>query len=666
MAFSKRKNIGQTTNLLSAMVINGLSIAKGDSIDQNGGGVDIPAAIRNEVVGSTIGWRTVTGMTRAQGIIKIPLKNVIPAFSRVFRATLFVRITSRGTWPSNVVDGNAIFTAYGIRRPGFDFATCSWDIYKTSTNWDERGAKVGTDLTSQSVGSFQFTQADFDSMGSVGEMYKQIPLTSEIAYRIDRNEDSFIMLHVWSSAPPITGNRHIQMENPQGSNRGGQQHTYLEIEYVPPIVFHATQLTSGRPIDLSRVLDAESFESQFHVYGGFIDQGETGEVVKYAIRNTRTERIARRLVIEATRSMSNTPTANVANTGDAELRSVDTFNLTMDVGGSVTKLTPRGRWELRFTSATNYDVYFDENFSGVFSLVIANRAIGSDETVQFGGKDAIRIRADKWSGTPANLDKFNFETVSDTTSPSYPTDSKDMMFLIPPTIAGGDIADTAKKRSIKGTTQQTRASSYVVNDGGLDRTVVPLIDAETQGFSVGQKAVIFSGTQFEEVTIRQIYNTAAALPGSPPSGAGDGDAVMLEEETAQSYAAGSFFTTGLYINQLEKSDDTFVGATGAAQGQAIIPVSPAVSWAVNDEFTAVKLSSGQVQDMVVQANNGGSITASQNLTFALAAGDLLIRKVSGNWASFFFQGQVPDGALLGDRFAILRAYEARSSLKNIV
>lgn len=669
MAFAKRKQIGRTSNFFSLVVIAGKSIALGDDVNSIGSGATVAS---RQTTGTRIGvgWNENISKLRVHPYFRIPLQGVVPAMSRVFRATLNVCIADEGSWPANVVAAGVKMTAYGIRRPGLDETTFNFQIYKTGSNWDEFAGKVGTDLTSAALGEFTFTQADRDTLAAGGSnpppLFKAVDVTNEIAYRVERNEDARIMFHSWLTANG-SNDEFFELRNPNDASNQTLPNTYLDIEYVPPIVFHGVKSSSGRPIDLSNVLDAESFESQHHVYGGFIDLGEDGEVFKFALRNTRLERIARRIVIEATRSMANKPTPKPANTGTAVLRSVDCFNLTTDIGGAVTKLTPRGKWELRFVSATHFDVYFDNGFTGAYSLVIANRAIAVDNTIQFGGVDAIRIRAAKWSGVPANLDKINFETVSDTTSTSYPTDSKDMMFLIPPvTQPDGDGADTAKKRSIKGYTQQTRASSYVVSDGGQDRTVVPLLDAELAGFTAGQKAVIVSGTQSQEVTIRQVYNTAAALPAGAPPGAGAGDAVMLEEETDQSYAAGSFFTTGLYVSQLEKSDDTFVGAAGAASGQNVIPVSPAVNWEINDEFTAIKLSTGQVQDLVVQANNTASITASTNLTFSLAAGDLLVKKVDGNWASFFFQGSVPEGASLGDRLAILRAYEMRASLKNIV
>ena len=672
--FSKSKAIGQSANVLTVMMINGSALAKGDSSNRNGEAGNIPSTTtaNDNAVGMQVGWDVNTGTPlRKQPIIKIPLKDVIPAFSRILRATLFWRITAKGSWPSNVVDLGGNVTFYAIVRPGFDLSTCDYANYKTGGAWQEYGAKVGGDLGSDSLGLVQFTQSDYDLMAANAnlELEKQVPLTTWIQYSADRNQDAFIMGLIAGNY--TSGDHLFVMENPNDAGRAGKAHSYVLVEYVPPIVFHGSLSSSGRAIDLSRVLDADSFESIRHVYGGFIDQGETGDQFKYWIRNTRNERIARRIVLEATRSFASKPTANAANTGNAALRSVDCFDLTVNISNVITKLTPRGAWELRFTSATLYDVYFAADFAtnpdGTYnySVVVTGRSIASDETITVSSVDKIKIRAAKWSGTPVNSDKINFETVGDTTATTYLADSKDMMYLTPPTTVAGDTPDTAKRRSIKGRTQQTRVSSYVVVDGGLNRTVLCLGDANS-GFTVGGKAVVFDGTNHEEVTIRQIYNTAAALPGSPPAGAGTGDAIMLEEETANTYAAGSWFTTGLYVNQLDKSDDTFVNTAGAAAGQANIPITPAVTWITNDSFYVVSLSTGQVQELVVQTNNGSTITAASNLNFALVAGDLVIKKNATNGASFFFQGQVPDGANLGDRLSILRAYEARQSLKNII
>lgn len=671
MAFSKTKQIGKSSNFFNMLIIMGRSLALGDdgntlpTVGVNG---------QNRVTTGanySVGWDiNISPVMRSHPYIRIPLRNVVPAFSRVFRATMYLPIATRGAWPSGTVNAGKTVKFYGIRRPGFDESTFTFQIYKTGSNWDEYAGKIGTDLTSAELGSMTFTQADYDSMatgfGGTGGpvVWKAVDITSEVSYRVDRNEDAIIMGHIW--AFPGNIDEFFTIRNSTDATNQAFVNAYLDIEYVPPIVFHGCQAVSGRPIDLSKVLDVEPFESDRHVYGGFIDSGESGEVYKYALRNSRKERTARRIVIEATRSIANTPASNVLNSGNAKLRSVDTFDLTTDISGAITKLTPRGRWELRFISSTNYDVYFDEGFTGTYSLVIANRSMASDVTVQVSSKDAIRIRAAKFSGTPANTDKINFDTVGDTTPTSYPADSKDMMFLIPPTVAGGDIADTAQKRTIKGTTQQTRASSWEVSDGGSDRTVIALADAELQGFTVGQPCTVFAGTTSASSKIRQIYNTAASLPAGAPGGTGNGDAVMLEDDLGMSFAAGSFFTTGLYIASLATSDDTLVGAAGAAAGQNVIPVASAVNWATNDEFTVVHLATNQIQELVVQANNNSSITANANLQFALSAGDLIIKKVAGNWASFFFQGAVPDGAALGDRFSILRAYEARTSLKNIV
>lgn len=144
---------------------------------------------------------------------------------------------------------------------------------------------------------------------------------------------------------------------------------------------------------------------------------------------------------------------------------------------------------------------------------------------------------------------------------------------------------------------------------------------------------------------------------------------MLEEELSRSYASGAYFTPGVYIDSLAKSQDAYVGVGGAAAGQALINLSTAVDWAPSDVITVISLTgSGLSANYIVQANllSGSQIQLSTTLGFTLAEGDLVIKAVSTGTASFFMRGTVPDGAALGDRLALVRVYEARSSLQNIL
>lgn len=674
--FARRKFIGRTDvgRQMQFVAITGLSIGKGDTSDANGfstTGLNSPdrVSVANAPDDQIpVGWGysqdTIAGQRRDQLMIFLPLRDLVPAFSRVFQAVMWLELT-KGAWPGNVVNNNATVRFHGIRRPGFNFDEAKFSIFATGQLWNEYGGEVGTDLTTLEVGNLPFTQSDYDFLAADGNrrLFKSVDITTEFSYHTDRNEDFHLMGLVWT--PPNKLERNYFSID--AVTTAGTPHSYIEVVYVPPIVFHAAQIATGRPIDLSVVLDVASFESKYHVFGGYIDQGETGDWVKAWLRNARIDRIARRLVIEQTRSFASDPVRNPANSSAKTLRSVDCYQLTLDVTGATTALTPRGAWQIIATDPTHYDLYLQADFLGAFVQVATGRLFSADETIVIGGDNALRIRAAKWgTGTVALNDIWTFETVSDTTSPAYPTDSKSMMKIAPPTAFAGDSVDEGKKKPLLRTsTQRLRAASYEFDDSGTDRSVLLVGDTQLQNYEVGLPVYVFDGTGFEAAVIHAVKLTADALPTGAPGGE-TGDALVLEGELSRTYAAGAFVTSGLYMELLEKSQDTTVNTGGAAAGQNSIPVANSVLWAPGDQFAVVSMSTGQVQTLILLTNSVSSLQATTNLNFTLAAGDLVIKSVSNNAGSFFFQGAVPEGADLGDRFAILRAYEARSSLKNII
>jgi len=665
MAFARQLIIGQTStgSQIGQVETSGESLAKGDAADlrdEDGSASRFTGSLAH------VGFQANIGPTRHFLTIKIPLKGNLPAFSRVFQAFLNLSI-ERGSFPSGVVPGGTVkVSLYGIRRPGFDYATFEWDVYKTSTAWAEFGGKIGVDYTALEIGLFNFSQTDYDTLGSSGKMFKAIECAAEIQYHTDRNEDGYV-----TAMPAAVGWRvaavareYVFVENPASFTTS--PHHYLTIKYVPSLVLHSSLATSGRAIDLNGVLDKDSFESSKHIYLGFIDQGEIGDPVKYWIRNTRTDRVARRIILEATRSMATTPVANVANVGTKTLRSVDVYDLHQSAGVT-DELTPRGAWYCIATSSTQYSVYFQADFTGSYTIVASGKAFGSDEIISVSSVKKIRLRSAKWSAaTPTTNDRWDFETVGDTTDPNFSTDSKSMMDLIPPTsLFAGDSPDTSKSRPVTGKTQRLRGSTYNFDDSGTNRSVVMLADCET-GYSVNQWGYIFDGTGYEAVQIHAIKQTADALPTGAPGGE-VGDAVVTTTQLSRTYAAGAYFTTGLYIDSIAKASDTFVAVGGAAAGQNLINLTTAVDWSASDTVNAIHLDTGLVETYVIDANLGGlQIRVTSNLLSSLAAGDLVLKTVATNSASFFARGEVPEGASLGDRLAFLRVYEARSSLQNIV
>jgi hypothetical protein len=674
MSYARSKKIGQTPtdpNQLSTMAINGLAIQFGDSSDTVGGFTT--SARQNP--GSAITFGFDSNGWRQLPIIKIPTRGVIPAFSRVLRALLYMKAKNGNSFPSNTVPGGSVrLDLYGIHRT-LDTASVDYQNYSTSHPWGAFGGQTSVDLTAAKVASLDITQSLYDQANALAngtDMYQPaVDIRSEVQYCADRNIDTWLLGWLNANWPAGSGARQFGFRFQGGTVAG----PYLDILYVPPICLHASQITAGRPIDLGNVLDIISNDPQQQVYMGFIDQGESGDTVKYFVRNTRTDRVARRLVIEATRSFASRPRSELNSDATLpsakKLRSVDCYNL-HQTAGVTDELTPRGRWKLQASSSTLYDVYFDADFTGTYALVTSNKAFASDETITVSSVKKIKIRAAKWgAGAAAAGDKWYFDTVSDTTDPSFPTDSYDMMSLIPATTGDQDVADTAKKRRVRGApTQQLRASTYTATVSGSSRTIVPLTDTQLAGLAVGDKVVCFSGTTFEEAEVLAVYLSGATLPtgtGQPTGDDADGDAVALTTVLGASYTSDAFFTGGLYVDSLAKSEDITVDVAGAAAGQAVIPISAAVSWANGDNFTVLSLTTGQTQKLVKQSGGGASITAASNLLFALASGDPVVRENTTNFHSFFAQGAVPLTATLGDRLGYLRVYEARANtLANVV
>lgn len=686
MAFAKRLLLGQTTlgPQIAYYEIAGESIAKGDSSDR----LTNPGSEDNVYLATGAipwGWNRNLGLHRHEPGAFIPLRDIVPAFSRIFAAVLHVRIDTKGEWGGT--GGSTIpgvgyqdFAFYGVRRPGWDRLDYDFHYYDTSATlaWGEYGAQVGTDLTAAPAATLRFAQVDVDFINANPSipLFKTMDIKGEVQYCSDRNLD--VQLIALLSAPSANpGSRcYLTVRSPAvDGTELARPHSYLEVYYVPPIVLHGALVSAGRGIDLAKVLDKDSLESQYHLYMGFVDQGETGDPQKYWVRNTRLDRIAKRIVIECTRSFANVPVAKSTNTGSKALRSVDTYQLHLDNTGAVDELTPRGAWYVIFTDATHISLYFQANFTGSYVLQASGISIGADYTLIDTGvtpnRKLLKIRTAKWSGTAITNDRLDFDTASDTTSPTYPADSKAMMSFIPPTVLpAGDVADTAKEKPISGgATQRLRAGTYDYNDAGTTRSVVLLADTQIAGYVVDRPCYVFDGTGFQAVKIKQIFLTADALPTGAPGGE-VGDGLLLYEQLTRSYAAGAYLTPGLYVDTLAKSSDAFVNGS-AATAQALVDLQTPVDWLAGDVVTAISLSgasAGQAVQYIVQTTllSGARVQFTTNLSVALVDGDILVKQVTSNAASFFMRGTVPEGATLGDRLALVRTYEARSSLQNII
>jgi hypothetical protein len=683
MAFAKSKKIGRSPgspHLLVYTTINGTSIAQGDASDTVGNFSITERSTEpqmrvglgdDDIVTTTASWRMLP-------LVFIPLVDVVPAFSRIFRAVLYVMFpTGDVRMPADTVPGGQVaIDWFGLRRV-YVAADVNFEEYSSGNLWGEFAGEIGVDTTLEAVGTLPYTQTDYDAQklqSSVQYFFKGMDIKSEIQYRVDRNENAQLIGYL-NNFGSLSGSANTAKVFTIGRlNNSTTERSYLDIFYVPPIVLHSALATAGRAIDMANVLDAESLESIRHLYMGFVDQGETGDPVKYWVRNTRTDRVARRLVIEATRSFANTPARRATNSTAKTLRSVDCYDLHLDVNGDVDELTPRGAWYIEAISTTQYKLMFQADFTGSFVQMATSLNFASDNTITDTSytpdRKILRIRALKWDTglAAAATDKWDFETAVDTTKPEYPLDSKPMMSFMPATTSAGDTPQTAEERPVSGgITARLRSSTYDYDDSGTDRSVILLPDTEIAGYSVGEKYVIFDGTGSEVVEIHAILDSNDALPTGAPGGE-VGDAVVLTDVLSRAYAAGAYFTPGLYIDELAKSEDAFVEAGGALAGQALIDLTVAQSWTAGNTITVINFSTGQTAQYVIQAmlNGGLRVQTSANLSFALTEGDMVVKAITANTESFFMRGTVPEGATLGDRLALMRCYEARSSLQNIL
>jgi hypothetical protein len=686
MAYARKKSIGQSPvdpSQLTLMAINGSAIQFGDGGDVVGTFSISSRQIPSTAVVVGLGYVNATPNTadwRMLPLVKIPTKGVIPAFSRVLRALVYMKIQNGGMMPSsNTVPNNKVsLDWYGIRRT-IDTANVDYQYYATSQAWATFAGQTGTDLTPTKLASLDITQSIFDQANALANgtsMYlTPFDIKTEVQFQSDRNSDVWLMGWLnsnWGVASVAGGQRRIVMSKYAGST---EARAYLDILYVPPIVTHAAKVTAGRPIDLGNVLDINSTDPSQQVYTGFVDEGETGDAIKFFVRNSRTDRIAKRLIVEATRSFASRPTSQLNSDATLpslkKLRSVDTYDL-HQTAGVIDELTLRGRWKLQASSSTLYDVYFDAGFTGTYTLVASNKAFASDEVISTSSVKRIKVRAIKWgSGAAVAGDKWFFDTIGDTTDPSFAVDSYGMFALIPPTSGDPDIADTARSRRVKSSpTQMLRASTYTATVSGSPRSIVPLGDTQLANYQVGDKVTIFAGATSEEAEVLQVYLSGDALPtgtGQPTGDDASGDAIALTTTLSQNYTTSAFLTGGIFIAQLDNAEDVFVDAAGAAAGQNVIPISTPVGWTDGTAFGVISLATGQTQSLIKQTGGGASITATLPLNFALASGDFVVRDNTNNYKPFFVQSAIPLGALLGDRIGFLRIYEARSqTLQNVV
>src|SRR5690349_18023574 len=119
MSFAKRLLLGQTTlgSQIAFYAMAGESMAKGDTSDRlTNPGAEVEVYSNGASAAIVWGWNANVGLHRQEPGVYIPLRDIVPAFSRVFAAILHVRFDTRGTAPANIIPGGFYdFVFYGVR-----------------------------------------------------------------------------------------------------------------------------------------------------------------------------------------------------------------------------------------------------------------------------------------------------------------------------------------------------------------------------------------------------------------------------------------------------------------------------------------------------------------------------------------------------------------------
>lgn len=269
-----------------------------------------------------------------------------------------------------------------------------------------------------------------------------------------------------------------------------QERMSLDVYYLFPVEMYPEAAVGGVP-DFSRLLNIDNEPISLGAY----KQGETGTPQRFFLKNFSRQTLSHVEVWDDYPEWT-VPAADADNGGSGALAYVEPFESCVSQ-----------RWEIKFTSATDFEIkatsYLD-NIESLHPQYDADSDWEGDTSTDFTSPDgSIKIPAAAWSGTPSTDDLFVFYTRGNTTDNTWPADSNDQVEMC------DDDAGTPSGDWRPITAQRTILTAGVTIDATTKTFTVKRID--TTKWPVGGEVQISNASTIDQGNIQSVTATTIVV-----------------------------------------------------------------------------------------------------------------------------------------------------------
>jgi hypothetical protein len=382
-------------------------------------------------------------------------------------------------WRTTAGVGTLNLKLHSMIEPFPDLSDCTF-VYKDATGpvtWFNGGyaPQWGQDVTSAP----DAIQA-LDTTPAQPALDLELEIKDYFAQQLLENADLWFELFQTSHATGIVLGTSTASRRPK-----------LDIRYLFPVEMYPADEITGN-IDLSRMLNVDNQPINL----GALRQGQTGPAHKFFLKNFS------RQVLDLVELWDDFPEWSVP--------AADSGNTGSGVLGYVTpaEACVSQRWEVKFSSATEYEVKATSYLDNIESLHPSYDSDSAWEGLTSGSwtdpDGNITLPSAAWSGTPAANDLFVFYTKGNTTLNLWPADSNDQVEM------ADDVAGSPGTwRPINA--QRTLLSAGVTIDAATKTVSVKRID--TTKWPVGDPIFLWSSANatIDAGTIKTVTATTIEI-----------------------------------------------------------------------------------------------------------------------------------------------------------
>lgn len=652
------KDFGRgTTDLFTPIVnITGKSVRLGDASNTALSSLGITQTCN-------FGWNSPSGeLYRQVPLWSYTLPSVIPKKSQIISATLHLYMVGTGGLSfdtARLPPGGFTMSMHGVRKAVTSSAT--WQTYDGTNAWTGGYApEAGTDYLTTAYSNFTFDSAAYAAYVASGNSYKiDFDVTAEADYAIFRGIPMRLLMPL-KEFPTGTSSIIISFDNPSGSSHINVPHTYITIAYRPAVAFYAASSASGRPVDYTRMLNAESSDTADHIYTGTPDQGSSTSWTKFFGRASKTNGDRKRVVVTCGRSDSS-GVDNTATVSGNTLKRIKTFDnngsdeLTVD--GTVRIIPDSGdltKYKLYFTPSGGTEGLLAETGTADTSVTFV-----ADHTFEYNSKKHIKVETAAWSSTSGfnASDVWTVVVRGDLRPNSYSTATLGMTWLSPENTGSPDNPNTtAKRRADAAFAQQFWAAPADYTISATSHTHLKMRD--TSFFSTTSTPYVTicdkNGANAVDMAVETVY---ANNDGTYPAH------IRLNGTiTVANYDSQGYMVAGMSLGTLVNANETYT-ATSVAAGATSFTVTAALSPvpSAGDKITIIDLVDGDSETLTLASVIGTTITlnAGTPTTKVYTSGSLVVWNETTSNEPFYVQSVIPTTQAEGQYLGYLRISELK-------